>query len=237
MCLFPSEFSYIRPGTNIEYSFQIRHNEKCDAHRQNFWCNLSCFHKTGTSSYIMKLKSRFALKRTFYWTSKSAISVEKGVFFLPRIREKGVIFKLGYERGIRFVLAGSRGAGVETNLSVLSLLNKGHDDESFVSALVLIHCVDLHCGMTLTADKVTEQPDLYTIGADDTNVDGSDASLQGGNIIFVSKQWKNRYLVYWHSLSNIRAWISNHTKSLLWNVRTHPCFNFRCRSADELYIS
>ena len=38
----------------------------------------------------------------FYWTSKSAISVEKGAFLSPRIREKGVFFKLGYERGVHF---------------------------------------------------------------------------------------------------------------------------------------
>ena len=38
----------------------------------------------------------------FYWASKSGISVEKGVIFSSKIREKGVFFKLGYERGIRF---------------------------------------------------------------------------------------------------------------------------------------
>ena len=56
-------------------------------------------------------------KGVFYWASKSAISVEKGVFFSSKIREKGVFFKLGYERGIRG-LVGSRGAG---NLSCIRM--------------------------------------------------------------------------------------------------------------------
>ena len=54
---------------------------------------------------------RFALKRVFYWTSKSAILVEKGVFFSTRILEKGVFFKVGYELGIRFGRGGGGGGG------------------------------------------------------------------------------------------------------------------------------
>ena len=38
----------------------------------------------------------------FYWASKPAISVENGVCFSSKMREKGVFFKLQYEHGIRF---------------------------------------------------------------------------------------------------------------------------------------
>ena len=47
-------------------------------------------------------------KGAFYWASKSAIAVEKGVFFVQNPR-KGVLFrKLGYEHGIGF---GQEGGG------------------------------------------------------------------------------------------------------------------------------
>ena len=48
-------------------------------------------------------KIAFCFKKgRFIGPKNLAFSVEKGVFFSPRIREKGVFFKLGYERGIRF---------------------------------------------------------------------------------------------------------------------------------------
>ena len=68
------------------------------------------FPKSGTVAYNTK-KNRILLKKgVFYWASKSVISVEKGVcFFRPKYAKKGVFFKLGYERGIRF---GREGWGV-----------------------------------------------------------------------------------------------------------------------------
>ena len=52
---------------------------------------------------MMEIKSRFALERgVILDLIISDFAVEKGVFFSPRIREKGVFVKLGYKRGIRF---------------------------------------------------------------------------------------------------------------------------------------
>ena len=53
----------------------------------------------------MKIKSRFVLKKgAFYRTSKSVISVQKGMILSPRIceKKKEVFTKLGMKHGIRF---------------------------------------------------------------------------------------------------------------------------------------
>ena len=53
----------------------------------------------------MKITSRFAFKKgVFYWTSKSAISVEKGVFSRPESANMGCFLSLG--TSIVYVLVG-----------------------------------------------------------------------------------------------------------------------------------
>ena len=48
-------------------------------------------------------KTRFALKKVFYWAWKiSDFGLKKKKSFFVRNSRKGVFFKLGYERGIRF---------------------------------------------------------------------------------------------------------------------------------------
>ena len=76
-------------------------------------CLIQLISLSQKSYFILCNENKIAFlfwKGAFYSTSKSAISVERGVFFSPRIRENGVFFKLHYERGICF---GREGVGSE----------------------------------------------------------------------------------------------------------------------------
>ena len=79
----------------------------------------------------------------FYWTSKSAILVEKGVeFFFVQNQQKGGVFKLGYEHGIRFHREW-RGEGREVALSLASRLATASERSSNTGPSFLIapsHC-------------------------------------------------------------------------------------------------
>ena len=52
----------------------------------------------------------------FYWTSKSAILVEKGVFFSPRIRKKEVFYFSNLGTSVVYVLVGGAGLGIDCSL-------------------------------------------------------------------------------------------------------------------------
>ena len=57
--------------------------------------------RKGTSAYVTK--NRVLLKKgCFIEPQNQRFRLKKGCFFLSKTREKGVFFKLGYERGIRF---------------------------------------------------------------------------------------------------------------------------------------
>ena len=73
---------------------------------------------------LYNLKNRFFFKkgRAFYWASRTAAPIEKGVSFSSKIRESGVFFKLGYEHGIRFGRERDAGDGVSEGEFTRALL-------------------------------------------------------------------------------------------------------------------
>ena len=113
-------------SVTVERPLQWRHNKRDSvSNHQPHDCLFNClfrhkenikhtinlaFTKKCTLSCIMKIKSRFVLKTVFYWTSKSAISVEKGVFFFrPESAKRGCFQSLG--TSVVYILVGGRGAG------------------------------------------------------------------------------------------------------------------------------
>ena len=100
-CLNSYAQMYLRFYQNLEVMKNTTYKEKCLEFDAVTY--IITFTKKGNVAYtyITKKNRVFLKKGVFYWASKSAISVEKWVFF-SKIREKGVFFKLGYERGIRF---------------------------------------------------------------------------------------------------------------------------------------
>ena len=80
----------------FKYSFQIRWNEKYDAHRKLFDTSNLAF--TRMVLYLIWRKIAFCFNKGCL-LNLTAISVEKRVFFSSRIREKRASSKLGHEHG------------------------------------------------------------------------------------------------------------------------------------------
>ena len=74
--------------------------------------NLTFIKKKGTVAYITK--NRVLLKKgCFVGPQNQRFRLKKGWFFSSKIREKGVFFKLGNKRGIRFGREWGLGVGVD----------------------------------------------------------------------------------------------------------------------------
>ena len=125
---------------------------------------ISLSQKNCTLSCIMKIKSRFVLKTVFYWTSKSAISFEKGVgFFRPETAKRGCFPSLG--TSVVYILVGGRGAGDLANVwnSLISGMGRPIDMER-KGCESIIHDIDCeHCVGSVDvrdADRMTSHDDV-----------------------------------------------------------------------------
>ena len=72
-------------GRVSEYSFKVRHNEKYDVHRKKLFDTINlAFTTKVTLSYIMKIKSRFALKKEYFIEPQNPwFRLKKGCFYRP----------------------------------------------------------------------------------------------------------------------------------------------------------
>ena len=80
-------------------------NEKYDVYRKMYWawCSYIYSHYHERVLQLIWRKNRVLLKKgCFIKPQNQRFRLKKGFFLSSKIREKGVFFKLGYERGIRF---------------------------------------------------------------------------------------------------------------------------------------
>lgn len=66
-----------------------------------------------------------------------------------------------------------------TKSSILVAPNKGHQDETLVPSLVLVHCVNLDHPNRRPCQQVGDGPQLLPVRGDDANIRGAAACLSG----------------------------------------------------------